>query len=301
MKRFTLEDHADSFLPEDKEWRLVWHDEFDGTELDRTKWNFRLNFWGKPFPAYTDEGIVLDGKSHIQLHVVKKNGEYCSPHLQTGSLTYDIPKDFDSFWPFGTKPVSKFLHRFGYYEIRCRLPKYDGWHSAFWLQAPGIGSHPNPKYAGVEVDIMENYRQYNDGKIIAGNIWGGYAHDCRCTGHFAWDHKETEDGWHYYGVDWSPDGYRFYADRKLVGTALPPGNEHLKTAEVESEEKKGYLKEGGVAISAISEVEQFILVSTECHGYREGAHDPLLDDIVLPDYFEVDHVRVFDAVPPAGK
>ena len=58
MKKFEVKDHEPSFLPEG-EWKLVWADEFDGTELDRTKWDFRLNFWGKPFDAYTDQGIVL--------------------------------------------------------------------------------------------------------------------------------------------------------------------------------------------------------------------------------------------------
>ena len=222
MKEFKVENHADSFLPEDKNWKLVWSDEFDGTELDRGKWGFRLNFWGKPFPAFTEEGVVLDGKSHLQLYLLKKDGGYCSPHLQTGSLTYDIPKDTEGFWPFGKFEEPRFMHRYGYYEIRCRLPKCDGWHSAFWLQAPGIGSSPDPRRAGVECDIMENMFQYTSGKMIGGNYWGGYGKDYRRSGHFAWEFKETDDGWHYYGVDWSPDGYRFYADRKLIGTVVPP-------------------------------------------------------------------------------
>ena len=57
----------------------------------------------------------------------------------------------------------------------------------------------------------------------------------------------------------------------------------------------------------VSEVEQFILVSTECHGYRGGGFTapaghpfgtpaPILSQAVLPDWFEVDHVRVFDEV-----
>ena len=66
MKKFEVENHEPSYLP-DGEWKLVWADEFDGTELDRTKWDFRLNFWGKPFEAYTDQGVVLDGNSHIEL------------------------------------------------------------------------------------------------------------------------------------------------------------------------------------------------------------------------------------------
>ena len=296
MKEFKVENHADSFLPEDKNWKLVWSDEFDGTELDRGKWGFRLNFWGKPFPAFTEEGVVLDGKSHLQLHLVKKNGVYCSPHHQTGSLTYDIPKDTEGFWPFGKFEEPRFMHRYGYYEIRCRLPKCDGWHSAFWLQAPGIGSSPDPRRAGVECDIMENMFQYSSGKMIGGNYWGGYGKDYQRSHHFAWKFEETEDGWHYYGVDWSPDGYRFYADRKLIGTVVPPEKAHLAHM-VNDTERTYLLQEGCVSVGPVSETEQFILISTECHGYREkGKYDPLLDKAVLPDYFEIDHVRVFDRI-----
>ena len=78
MQRFDVAGHEPSFLPEG-EWKLVFSDEFDGTELDRTKWDFRYNFWGKPFGAYTDAGVVLDGNSHIELHRTEKDGYYVSP------------------------------------------------------------------------------------------------------------------------------------------------------------------------------------------------------------------------------
>ncbi|HEX2948342.1 MAG TPA: glycoside hydrolase family 16 protein [Armatimonadota bacterium] len=282
MNKFVLDDHAPSFLPEQKNWKLVWNDEFDGTTLDTSKWGFRLNYWGYPSPTFTTEGVHLDGNSHVQLHLLKKDGEFYSPHLQTGSNTFDLPKDTNGFWPFGKMEEPKFMHRFGYYEIRCRLPKNDGWHAAFWLQSPSIGAAPNPKYCGVECDIMENYRQYEDGLIGCGNGWGGYGKDCKWYGHFWFPHEETPDGWHYYGVDWSRDGYTFYADGKKIGVQEAP----------------------------VSEVEQFILVSTECHGYHvaenrgglENSYHPTrkadekLHKAVLPDYFEVDFVRVFDEI-----
>lgn len=306
MKRFVLKDHADSFLPENKAWRLVWHDEFDGDELDDSKWNFRLHFWGKRLKTFTTEGVELDGKSHLRLHMIKKGNDYYSPHLQTGSLTYDIPRDTEGLWPFGAYQKPKFMHRYGYYEIRCRLPKNRGWHAAFWLQAPGLGSHPDARFCGVECDIMENYRQHLDGKMICGNIWDGYGRDCQASGHFAWDYEETPDSWHYYGVDWSPEGYVFYADGKEVGRIVPPeraAEKHIIP------EKGSFIEAGSVSVGPVSEVEQFILVSTECHGYRgpgfmstpddhrAGVPAPILKDAVLPDYFEVDHVRVFDQVP----
>lgn len=286
MKKFTVKDHADSYLPEDKEWELVWSDEFDGDKLDETKWNYRKYFWGKKSPTFTEEGVEVDGESNLHIKLIKKGDDYFSGHLQTGSLTYDMPKDSDGFWPFGEFQPAKFMHKFGYYEIRCRLPKNPGWHAAFWLQAPGIGSSPDARVCGVETDIMENYSQHTKGVMLCGNGYGGYGKNAVWPGHFRFPYEETEDGWHYYGVDWSRDGYVFYADGKRIGRQGPP--------EV-----------------PVSEVEEFILVSTECHGYHrnfgencglDGSGDvwagkPVeeLKNAVLPDEFVVDHVRVFDA------
>ena len=90
MRKFEVENHKPSYLP-DGEWNLVWSDEFDGTELDTSKWDIRLNFWGKPFDAYTDQGIILDGKGNVELHRTLRNGRYVSPQLQTGSNSFDIP------------------------------------------------------------------------------------------------------------------------------------------------------------------------------------------------------------------
>ena len=272
---------APSLLPPGKAWNLAWHDEFNGTEIDRTKWMCRESFWGADFPAFAHdfEGVEMTGRGTVRLHLLRKGDDFCSPHLQTGSLTYDIPREPGSggFWPFGPKKQPLFMHKFGYYEIRCRQPKCAGWHAAFWLQAPGIGSSPNPAECGVECDVMENYRQHTDGKIVCGNGWNGY-------GKLGKSYPETlPDGWCHYGVDWSPEGYAFYANGKKVGEQNAP----------------------------VSNVGQFLLVSTEPRGYRKvgndgglsdgrrtwGRPDPALFDAVLPDFFEVDFVRVFDEVP----
>ncbi len=278
-------DEAPSLLPPNKKWKLVWNDEFNGNEIDKTKWMCRESFWGQNFPAFAHnyEGVEMTGKT-VRLHLMRKGDDFCSPHLQTGSLTYDIPKDSKGFWPFGKYRKPLFMHKYGYYEIRCRQPKNAGWHSAFWLQSPGIGSSPNPEVAGIETDIMENYNQIKKGRIVGGNGWNGYGKDSKWFGHFSWEYESDADGWCYYGVDWSPKGYTFYANGKKVGEQNSP----------------------------VSHVEQFILVSTEPGGYRNaqgndgglsagkrewGKPVPELFKAVLPDYFEVDFVRVYDEVP----
>ena len=62
MIEYKIEDHASSFLPEHKKWKLVWSDEFDGDKLDESKWGFREYFWGKKSPTFTREGVYVDGE-----------------------------------------------------------------------------------------------------------------------------------------------------------------------------------------------------------------------------------------------
>ena len=46
MQEYKVERHASSFLP-DGEWKMVWNDEFDADQLDRSKWDFRYSMMGK--------------------------------------------------------------------------------------------------------------------------------------------------------------------------------------------------------------------------------------------------------------
>lgn len=280
MKRFDVKDHEPSFLPEG-EWKLVWADEFDGTELDRTKWDFRLNFWGERFDAFSDQGVVLDGNSHIELHRTEKDGKYVSPQLQTGCNSFDVPKgDSDNpwehkdFWPLGHLDEPKFVHRYGYYECRCKFQKEpDTMWSAFWTQSPSIGTRIEPEWCGIESDIMEYTKE---GEITTGNIYGGYGKQFCEDGRVRYNLEETEDGWHYLGMDWSPDGYVFYFDGKEVSRCN----------------------------KRVSHVPQFILLTTEVHGYRwtdkmkkDMGHVPCdIKGEFVDDAFIVDFVRVFDKI-----
>ena len=276
MQKYVVEGHKESLLPENKNWKLVWNDEFDGDTLDETKWDFRLHLFHKPHPAYSKKGISFDGNSNLIMSVVEEDGQFYSPQLQTGENFLDRPNT-DSEWPVAKFKEPKFLHKYGYYEVRIKLQKQKGWWSAFWVQSPTIGCSPNPETAGVELDIMECFIP---GTIAPHTIhWGGYGpdHDNIDSNHekiIPPEHdivlEETEDGFHTFGMHWEKDGYTFYIDGKQSGKKIP---------------------------GPVSHVEQFILLTTECDGYRyTGGPTEDLKNISLPDQVVVDYVRVFDEI-----
>ena len=270
-----VEGHEPSLLPEGKKFKLVWADEFDGTELDMTKWMYRVNFWGSKFPAYTDKGVSLDGKGNAVFRPVRmEDGRICSAQLQTGSNSFDIPKyEYDketnacgdnNFWPLGHLPKPTFMHRYGYYEVRCRLQQTDGWWSAFWTQSPSIGTSYDPEWSGVEVDIMEHFKGKN---IKSGNFYGGYGKDLKRDVRIEYP-IDNIDGYHRFGLLWTENEYVFYCD----------GVETARTSK------------------PISKVPQFVLLTTEVVGYRngDGTKHAEIAESSIGDEFIVDYVRVFD-------
>ncbi len=290
MQTYSVKDHEPSWLPEGRNFRLIWGDEFDGPALDRSKWDFRLNFWGKRLKTFTDEeALVFDGHSNIELHLIRKGEDYFAPLLQTGSLTYDLPKDTGGFWPFGEMHEPKFAHKYGYYECRCKLQQQPGWWSAFWLQAPGIGATLNAAQCGVEADIMESFEP---GYVIPHCMhWNGYGRNHRqmtTTGRPAFTTgapdragnptpdervKLSLDEFHRFGLLWEKDSYTYFIDGKQSGIQLTRD------------------------LMPISDAEQFVLVHGECKGYRANDKpDPEVRQAVLPDCFTVDYVRVFDII-----
>ncbi|MBQ8231383.1 MAG: glycoside hydrolase family 16 protein [Lachnospiraceae bacterium] len=271
MNEYKIANHEPSFLPEGKEWSLVWSDEFDGTELDTSKWDYRLSMMGTPWPAWTDKGVHLDGDSNAVFTLIEEDGRPVSSQLQTGYNFMDEPVVRTTFgkehlqWNIGKLKEQKFTHKYGYYECRCRLQQKEGWWSAFWIQSPIIGASLDPTQTGSEIDVMESFFP---GEVHHHNVFtGGYGLDMKNfqVGGKLVDEKE----FHRFGVLWDESGYTFYVDGV----------------------------EDGHIDSAVSGCPQFILISTEPRGYRMEHHQPTEEAFAaIGDTFVVDYVRVFDMI-----
>ena len=287
--------HAPSLLPKGRDFALVWHDEFDGDRLDETKWSFRTTFWGRRahwFATPEDGAVeVRDGCCRLRL-VRRPDGQFVSPQLQTGELVWDIPHEESpsGFWPLPKRSKPKFVHRYGFYECRCRLQQMPDWWSAFWMQTPTQGCSLDPRRAGVEHDIMESFKP---GEVVPhwfhangyGADWLGFSSPRRPEGadieafNAAHSLKLDKTRFHHFGLLWEPDGYTFFVDGARHGP-----------------------KVGTAPGEAVSQVEEFILITTEAQYYRQGrmtgkGAPGLAAAAEAGDDFLVDFVRVFDLVP----
>ena len=128
--------------PEGKAWKLAWHDEFNGSTLDESKWETPPD--GKRRDAWwMREAVSLDGKGHLVMRTFKERDRYIDGCVRTRG---------------------KFEHAFGYYVARVKLQKQPGHWSAFWLYNTCVGKIGDQGRDGSEIDIME--KPWLDDRII---------------------------------------------------------------------------------------------------------------------------------------
>lgn len=220
------------------DYELVWSDEFDGDVLDESKWSHRYPNRKRKFGYISPKSIVVS-------HGTLKNTIYIEDNKTCVGM-------------IGTE--GKFETKYGYFEMRAKLPNIKGPQSAFWLQSPTYGQIiGDPENSGVEIDIFE-YVKTDPTKVHFTIHWDGYGEDHK-KNYYGLEYPQIQDGdWHTFGLLWRIDAYEFYVDGIL---------RHTKTV-------------------AISNVNQYMIISADISGWGGS-----VDGEILPDQFEIDYVRVY--------
>ena len=220
MAIFEVKNHEHSILPEGN-WKLTWADEFDGTELDRSKWDFRMSMMGQRWPAWTDKGVALDGKGNLVFTMLEEDGRIVSSQLQTGYNFMDEPVVRTKFgvsdlqWPIGKLKKSMFTHSYGYFECRAILPASSGMWSAFWMMNTHVEDVDGSGQDGTEVDIYESM-YYKDnwwgagGAVISGIHYDGYGEGQQSASIGKWWVNNPYEEYNTYGLEWNEKEYIFY-------------------------------------------------------------------------------------------
>lgn len=176
------------FTPEENGYRLVWEDNFNGTELDTAKW--KLRGMGPRRIGYNDASMVK-----------VENGNLL--------LMYDIKGDSILAGAVGT--ADTYQTTYGYFECRARLQKGVGPWAAFWMQSPQISYGEDPAKYGTEIDVFEYFNELGSETLTHSLHWA-YGPNQQTCGQLVSRLDGLSEGYHLFALEWTPEKYVFYID-----------------------------------------------------------------------------------------
>jgi beta-glucanase (GH16 family) len=186
-------------VPDVPGWRLQWHDEFDGPQIDEQNWqriDLKNSFNNEKQYYRPEQASIAGGKLRITATNEPLDGKpYRSARLESVS----------QFGP-------------GRFEARIDLPTTQGMWPAFWLLPNGT-QWPT----GGEIDILEN-RGRQPLVISSAYHWQTDPGPCCSQHRFVFEEYSStangapvnfHDGFHVYAVEWETTQLRFYIDGVL--------------------------------------------------------------------------------------
>ncbi|MEE0928901.1 MAG: family 16 glycosylhydrolase, partial [Acutalibacteraceae bacterium] len=146
---FTCKNDFTSTLSFLSGYQYVWGDEFEGNELDFTKWSLDQKMGGfKDLQVSTGRDVIKVGDGRLTLSAI---------HKPNASKPYVVP--------CSTTTMRHMNFIYGYCEIRAKAPFYAGVWPSFWTQSTDVVSSKYGVYRTknyfVEVDVFEVFGNKN--------------------------------------------------------------------------------------------------------------------------------------------
>jgi beta-glucanase (GH16 family) len=173
-------------------WKLTFQDEFDGAKLDLSKWNPQ-DPWGRvrnrELQAYVQDAFaVYDGILHIKAEERAADYDGATRQYTSGMMT----------------TYRKFAQKYGWFEIRCRVPKGNGLWPAFWMLPEPLGWPP-------EIDVLESLGEDTGVAYFTNHFTGPDGrHASKGSGKVAMPDLSAD--FHTYAVEWTPEAIVWYFD-----------------------------------------------------------------------------------------
>ena len=234
--------------PGDPFGELAFSDEFEGPEIDTTRWyveNGHQNYWPDTEPwrrNFKKENVYIQDGALV-IRAAKEQIGYSTGAIVTGKKGQPLP----------------FEQAFGRFEARMRLATQPGHGGAFWLWNVSQGNVDGSGRDGTEIDIFE--RIWLTDVCDHALHWDGYGPESGSAVQMVNGMGLNDGGWHVVRLDWYPDKYVFFID----------GKETWRTTA------------GGV-----SQTPNFVIFSDEIVSWGSGPiEDAVLPDYFYVDYVRV--------------
>jgi len=205
-------DHTSEFKDSDKVsifnhdgWELVWHDEFEDSYLDLTKWN--IEDWAaqknNELQYYSPNNVIVKNGF---LRLISKAEKYQGKNYTSGAVH--------------TK--NKFDFLYGKAEMRAKLPAGQGMFPAFWMMT-------DKEHTWLpEIDIMEMLGHLpNEVWMVAHWLGEDGALKSEST---SFRGPDFSSDFHTFSVEWTPDSLTWFidgAERFKTNTYIPSEKMYL--------------------------------------------------------------------------
>lgn len=199
----------DSQIPATNE-NLVWADEFNGTQIDRSKWGFETG-------TGAEQGLNGWGNNELQYYTDRTENARIEM-LSTGESVLVIEAREESYGGMdysSARLLTRDLHSwtYGRIEARMKLPAGQGYWPAFWMLGENITQVGWP--ASGEIDIMENKGQ--EPTVIGAAIHFGDPYMYR-EEKFILSEGSFTDDFHIFAIEWEAEEIRWYVDDRHFAT-----------------------------------------------------------------------------------
>nr|MDA3953739.1 family 16 glycosylhydrolase [Bacteroidales bacterium] len=256
-------------------WKLVFHDEFNGTSLDQSKWR----------SSYCDGGCRTHGNEaqiYLDENVVLSNGKLKLIAKKENVTWNGISKAYSSGMIMTKDPFPFFKGKF---EIKAKIPYGMGFWPAFWL----YGHEAN------EIDVFEF--GCDRPESLYTNV-----HTEETGSHLDWSIEHDNNinyssKSHIYSVEWDTEQIIFKVDNTVIREMYRYTTSLGQALVCPSSYGTGtYLENILMPDNNMDIILNLAIASASTTFFT----NPPNSSTVFPNAFEIDYVRVYQRTPQSG-
>lgn len=259
---------------------MIWGDEFNGTSLDTSVWNYNTGYYINDDPGTWGWGNQeLEHYTDSEQNVSVSNGKLTITALEDPKT---FPQDPNRVAPYSSGKITtknKFTFKYGRIDFCAKLPKGNGMWPALWM-LPNDDTYGTWAASG-EIDVMEARGRLPGAVSGAIHFGGQWPANTYIGGDYSLPAGQTIDSdYHVYSVVWEEDNIKWYVDGVCFFKAT---------------NDQWYSNGAPSNNNAPFDQEFYIIMNLAVGGWFDGGIAPNPGD--LPASMQVDYVRVYKNAP----